>query len=274
MNRIIWLPSEYCLMSRHPIPSVDDLDKPVAKTTVTSFRVIDAMAGRKAVGVSELADELSLQKGTVHKHLRTLEQLDYVVKENRKYRLSIGFMEIGASVRAQMELYSVSHEPLQKLAEATGEVASVMIKEGKWGVYMVSIRDETQPSTELFEGERVPLPATAGGKALLAYLPDVERERVLDDYEPTAYTENTVTDKDAIRDELRSVRDDRLARDRGELDLDRHCIAAPITDSEMNAVGAVTVSGPAERMRMESTEYDIPSIVGSTATSIRNKVVQ
>lgn len=274
MNTFIVLATDRYDVSRQSIPNPDKFEDPVARTTVTSFRVIDAMAGRESVGVSELADELSLQSGTIHKHLTTLERLGYVVKENRRYRLSVRFMELGGGVRARMRLYKVAHKPLKKLAEATGKVASIMIKEGNRGVYLVRIRDEVEPKTELFEGEHVPLPATAGGKAILAYLPEEEREAILDNYEMTDYTENTITDKDALRDELQSVRDDRLAHDMGEFNPERHCIAGPITDADRNAIGAVTISGPADRMRAESSEYDYPSIVGSTASSIRGKVIQ
>lgn len=261
-------------MPRPPVLDPTDLSTPVARTTVTSFRIIDAMAGRTSAGVSELADELSLQKGTVHKHLSTLKRVGYVVKEGRKYRLSLGFLELGASVRAGMSLYNVAHDPLTKLSDATEKTASIMIREGNWGVYLTRVVSEEWTQTGLFEGERVPLPATAGGKAILAYLSDDDRETVLDEFDPSEYTENTITDRDALHAELQAVRDNRLAHDRGEYDSDRHCIAAPITDKDDSAVGAVTISGPADRMREESSQYDFSSIVASTATSIQNKVLQ
>lgn len=261
-------------MARPTVLDPSELSTPVARTTVTSFRIIDAMEGRTSVGVSELADELSLQKGTVHKHLTTLKQIGYVVKEDRKYRLSLGFLELGASVRAGMSIYNDAYGPLTKLSEATEKTASIMIREGNWGVYVTRVVSEERTQTGLFEGERVPLPATAGGKAILAYLSDVDRETILDEFELSEYTENTITDRDALRAELQAVRDNRLAHDRGEYDSDRHCIAAPITDKNDSSVGAVTISGPADRMRENSSQYDFPSIVASTATSIQNKVLR
>lgn len=260
-------------MDHFAVPEPDDVEGRIASTTVTSFRVIEALQGRDGAGVTELAEELSLGKGTVHKHLNTLREIEYVVKEDGKYRLSLGFLGLGASVRARMQLYETSHEPLEKLAEATGEVASVMIPEHGWGIYLTRVSSSNEQPTELYEGERVPLTATAGGKAILAYVADEKRERLFDEYGLPKLTENTITDRETLREELRKIHDDRIAYDRGELDLEQHCVAAPITDADNTAVGAVTVSGPADRMREKAVDLDFPSIIGSTTNSIRNRFV-
>lgn len=50
--------------------------------TATAVRVIEALAERGETGVTELARELDLSKSAVHKHLRTLERLGYVISED------------------------------------------------------------------------------------------------------------------------------------------------------------------------------------------------
>lgn len=259
-------------MEDRTIPPAGDVEGRVARTTVTSFRVVEALKDRDTAGVSELADELGLSKGTVHKHLTTLRELEYVVREDGEYRLSLGFLGLGASVRGRMDLYDVSRGPLENLAEATGEIASVMIPEQGWGVYLTRVRSDDTDSVARREGEKVPLTATAGGKAILAYVPDDERRRILDERGFPARTENTITDHRELREELQTAHDNRFAHDRGELDAGRHCVAAPITGPDDAAVAAVTVSGPAERMTEKSVHLDFPSIVGSTATAIQNRI--
>lgn len=259
-------------MSRPTVPVPDEMDGRVARTTVTSFRIIDALRDRDAVGVTELADELALGKGTVHKHLHTLHEMEYVIREDGKYRLSMAFLGLGASVRTRMPIYRVVQRPLENLADATGEVASVLIPEHTWGVYLARVTTGSEPPTELYEGKRVPLTATAAGKAILAYLPDDERDRILDESGLPERTDSTITDREAMLEELRTIHDDRTAHDRGELEADRHCVAAPITDENNAAIAAVSVSGPADRMREKSVRQDFPSILGSTATSIKNRV--
>ena len=261
-------------MDDRTIPPAEAVDGRTARTTVTSFRVIEALEGRDSAGVTELAEELSLSKGAVHKHLTTLRELEYVVAEDGEYRLSLGFLGLGTSVRGRMDLYEISRDHLENLAASTGEVASVMIPERRRGVYLSRVRSEETDSVALREGERVPLTATAGGKVILAYLPEEERERILDEHGLPALTENTTTDRRELLEELRTARDNRFAHDRGELMTDRHCVAAPITGADNTAVGAVTVSGPADRMTEKSARADFPSIVGSTATAIQNRLVR
>lgn len=247
-------------------------DGPTAETTVTSFRVVVALEGRDDAGVSELAAELDLSKGAVHKHLTTLTALGYVVREGGRYRLSLAFLGLGTSVRARMEPYRAAHEPLENLADATGEVASLMVPERSRAVYVTRVSGDTVPTHDRRAGEAVPLTASAGGKAILAYTPPDERERLLDERGLPARTENTITDRDTLEEELQTVHDNRLAHDRGELASDHHAVAAPITGADDAAIAAVSVSGPADRMTEKALSQDFPSIVGSTATAIQNRL--
>lgn len=252
----------------------DEFEGRVARTTVTSFRVIEALEGHETVGVSELADELSLSKGTVHKHLTTLRKLKYVVREDGGYRLSIGFLGLGTSVRSRMRAYEVSRGPLESLADATGEVASLMIPEQGRAIYLSHVSSEDHSPAGIHDGKPVPLTATAGGKAIIAYLSDEERERILDEHGLPALTENTITDRTKLREELQTVHDHRFAHDKGELEPDRHCVAAPVTGPDDTAIAAVTVSGPADRMTDKSMDLDFSSIVVSTATAIQNRLTK
>lgn len=257
--------------------STDDIDDArvfgpqTAKTTVTSFRIIEALKGRERAGVSELAEELDLAKGTVHKHLTTLEKVNYVVKEAREYRLSLRFLGVGSSVRQCMDVYDAVYKPMKKLADATGETASIMIPEHGYGIYAFQVTDDDWSEVRMHEGESAPLTATAGGKAILAYLPIERVEHLLDDYGLPALTDNTITDREALYEELEYVHSRRVAYDYGEYRDSLHCVAAPIIQ-DGEAIAAVTVSGPAERMSQKTSTQDFPTIVTSIADSIQNRV--
>lgn len=275
VNTIITVGVHASSMERTPIPPPAEIDERIARTTVTTFRIVEALEGRDAAGVTELADALSLGKGTVHKHLSTLRELDCVVREDGKYRLSLRFLEIGSGVRGRTDLYDVSYELLENLASATGEVVSIMICENGRGVYLTRVTDDAGPPLGLREGARVPLTATAGGKAILACLPEDRREEILDEYGLPALTDNTITDREALAAELQDIHDRHLAHDRGEFEADRHCVAAPIVaPGDDDATGAVTVSGPADRMSEKSASSDFPSLVSSTAYGIENRLQQ
>lgn len=259
-------------MATWGVPRADDVDGTVATTTLTSVRVVEALGHDGPTSVGDLAAELDLARGTVHKHLNTLRAAGYVVTEDDGYRLSLRFLGLGSAVRTRMEVYEEADEPIGDLAEATGETASVMIPEHGYGVYLLRTSSASGPETDLREGERVPLHATAGGKAVLAYMSEAERDEILARRGLPQLTDNTVTDRAELEAELRTVHDKRMAHDRGELQANRHCVAAPVTDGDDAAVAAVTVSGPADRMQRKSVDADFSSIVASTANSIRNRL--
>lgn len=254
------------------IPEASTFDRQTAKTTVTTFRIIEALKRQSPARVSDLAAELDLAKGTVHKHLSTLKKVNYVVQENRQYRLSLRFIGLGTIVRTNLDVYRIAYESVEKLAEATGEVASIMIPERGYGVYVVRVSASGRPDIDIREGESVPLTATAGGKAILSYMAPEERDRIIDRHGLPDLTEQTITDPDELRDELRRVRNKRQAIDRGEYQPNQRCVATPITDEEGNPLAAVTVSGPSDRMSEKLADADFPSLVGSTADSIQSRL--
>lgn len=254
------------------IPPSSTFGRDTAKTTVTSFRIVEALKRRETARLSVLADELDLAKGTVHKHLSTLREVGYVVQEDEKYRLSVRFLGLGTSARTNVDLYEIAYDPLQTLAEATGEVANLMIQEHGYGVYVCNLGSEGRPDLDLREGDSVPLTATAGGKAILSYTPEDERERILDRHGLPELTDRTITDRELFEDHLRKVRSRQLARDKGEFRPGTYCVANPLLNDDDVAVGAVSVSGPAERMTEKSAESDFASLLGSTATSIQSRL--
>ncbi|WP_254546697.1 IclR family transcriptional regulator [Halomarina pelagica] len=242
------------------------------EATRTSFRVIEALKRLDGAGVTELAGELDLAKGTVHKHLSTLHRLDYVVKDDGSYRLAVGLLGLGVAARSRLDVYGASQDALERLAETTGRVATLMVPEHGRGIYVNQVVPADVDRVFQYEGERVPLHATAGGKAILAYTDEAVRERVFDHRGLDSLTEQTTTDRDELAAELQNVHDTRIAYDRGEYVEGEYCVASPITNEEGRAIAAVSVAGSAERMTETFARSDVPSFLGSTANSIRNRL--
>ena len=239
-----------------------------AKTTVTSFRVIEVLKTHDQAGVTTIAKELGLSKGAVHKHLTTLETIGYVIKEDRKYRLGLGFLDLGAAVRRRLDIYTVGKSVIEQLSKATEEVASLVILEQEYARYMYRVPYNDEIKLPHYEGERIYLHASAGGKAILAYLSHEQRESILDNRGTPKVTARTITTREKLDAELRNVRDTHTAHDHGEQNEGWQSVASPITDAEDQAIGAVTVSSQSELARRQ----DIPGLVISTASAIENKL--
>jgi DNA-binding IclR family transcriptional regulator len=245
-------------------------DYPVGATHTTA-RIVHALVPVTDAGVTELADEVGVSKATVHNHLATLEALGIVRAENGRYRLGLKLLDLGMAVRDGMEIPTVARPEVTALSESSGESAAVLVRETREAVY-ADVRDADRNDRRVRLGSRVPLHATAGGKALLAY----ESPDAVDAYCEAGlsrHTGRTVTDPADLRAELRSVADRGIAYDRGEYFEGMRGVAAPIRADD-GVVAAVEVLGPGERLSGKRLEEDLPGLVLSAAKSVELELAE
>jgi DNA-binding IclR family transcriptional regulator len=97
-------------------------------------------------------------------------------------------------------------------------------------------------------GTRLPLHTAAPAKALLAWLPEAEREALIARIEFQRFTTTTITSASGYKRELKEVRKQGYATDRSEQLSGIHCVAAPVFGRHGYPVGAVWTTGPADRI--------------------------
>ena len=83
---------------------------------------------------------------------------------------------------------------------------------------------------------------------VLAFLPEVEQKRILDNTEFIIYTSTTIRSRQELEKELAEIRSQGYAEDRGEAEIGLWCVAVPIFGQDGNPVGAISVAGPDIRM--------------------------
>jgi DNA-binding IclR family transcriptional regulator len=242
-------------------------NKPV-KSTHKSLRILETLYDLERAGVTEIADELGMHKGTVHHHLSTLEEREYVVKDDGTYKLGLKLFEMGVQTRRLTPVYSIAKEDVDRLADQTGEMANLMIEEHGRGTYVYIARGDEAVRLDTKIGTRQYLHTSALGKAILAHMSRERREAVIERHGLPAETPNTVTDREALEAELDEIRDRGVAFDGEERAEGIRCVAAPITTNRDELVGAVSVSGPSSRMRGDRFEEEIADAVSDTATVI------
>jgi DNA-binding IclR family transcriptional regulator len=231
----------------------------------TSLRILEVLKERGSAGVTELAKELGLPKSTVYSHLRTLREHEYVVQENDTYCLGLRFLDFGEHTRDRMRIYEVAKPEIDALAEETGELANLLVEEHGQGVYLYRAKGAQAVSLDTHAGMRVGLHCTSLGKAILAYLPEERVDEIVDRWGLPARTADTITSREELDAELERIRERGYAQDNGERLSGLRCVAAPITDTDGVAIGAVSVAGPTSRMKGERFESEIPERVQSVA---------
>jgi len=231
----------------------------------TLMSILDALYEGEPVGVTELSDRLDISKGTVHKHLKTLEQENYVEGSDGMYSLGIRFFRFGGKVRNQNQLCFMAKDRVEKVAFETSEMTKFAIEHDGVGVWMYFSNDHYGMRRDMHVGGTFELHKNATGKAILSELSDERIREILADGSLEAETERTVTDRDVLLEEIHETREDGLARSQGEFREGGLSVAAPVRDSETDTVGAIAIAGPAAQTSPEDLVESYGEMLQETA---------
>jgi DNA-binding IclR family transcriptional regulator len=202
-------------------------------------------------------------------YLSTLAREGYVVKLDGKYQLSLRYLSLGETVKYRIPVYDVIEEELTKLADSTGERCQFAMEEqGKATVVcMVKGDNALNPSFEI--GRNDYLHCIGMGKAMLANLPRERVEEIVDTHGLPAFTDNTITDRERLFEELAQIREQGYAIDDEERIPGVRCIAVPIEMDDGGILGAISVSGPATRMTDDRIKNEIKGRIMQVANVIQ-----
>ncbi len=211
-----------------------------------SAAIMDAFNGSQHVlSLSDLNKRTRLPKSTLHRLVEQLCQIGWLEREHGGYRVGLRMFELGTLAVDGNRLHEAAFPHLQGLAAKTGLAAQLGILNRTEVVYLerIVVGPIRLPTRR---GGRKPAYCTALGKAMAAY--DDDAMHALVSGPLLRKTPRTITEPAVLWSELRRVREDGVAFDRGEAYADLVCVAAPIRSSG-RAIGAVSVTGPAGRMR-------------------------
>jgi len=247
----------------------DDATVPdTVRTAETVFAVLEYLKESQGATVSEVAADLGCAKSTASRHLSTLVELGYVVRESDEFRVGLRFLDLGQHARTRQEGYDLAKAKVEEIAEQTGERAQFIVEEHGEAVYLHRSFGEHAVRTDPGIGSRIPLHATSAGKAILAHLPETKRRAVLDraTFEPV--TEHTITDRGQLLEELETVRERGYSFNRQENLEGLHAVGVAVSGPENGIIGALSVSGPTHRLEGEWFREELPSLLLGTANEL------
>jgi DNA-binding IclR family transcriptional regulator len=218
-----------------------------------AFRILGWMAGAdgEAWPLGEIAAGVGMHPATVHRVLGQLVE-DGLARQSDSgaYGLGLEFLRLAWLASGRESLRDVAEPELRALTADTGETSWLGLYEpSRRQMLFAASVESPQPIRQVRPvNEWRPVHGGASGRALLAFLPESEREAVLaGPLEPV--TENTVTDPDALRRQLDAVRKRGYSVTRGERVLGGVGIAAPILAGDGRLLGVIGVGLPEQRYR-------------------------
>lgn len=218
-----------------------------------AIAILEHIAGNPGSGLSEIATALGVPVNAVFRICQTLASLGYLDRDDddKRFRLSPRLYILGQSAVSSASLVSVCSDAMRQLRDATRETAAIGVRSELHGVVL-----EQYPSPQPFRfvidpGNRFMLHTSAPGKAMLAFLPDNERDRVVSRLDLIRYTARTLATVSALTNELKEIRRDGWSADRGEENDGCHCVGAPILDHQGLPIAAIWVTGPSNRLPLD-----------------------
>lgn len=212
------------------------------------LKILDMLAGAQdSISITSVAAELQIDKGSASLLLQTLANYGFAEKDlsSRQYRLGPAVVRLSRSLLTKMPLRETAKPFLHQLVRETSECAHLgVLAQGKV-LYIDQVESPETLRVNAEVGFTAPLHCTALGKVLLAW-GDAPIPAEL-----STYTARTICDVQVLQMDLEKTRWRGYALDDEEFDYGVRCIAAPVFDYCGKAVGALGISGPAARVRMD-----------------------
>ncbi|AEG60659.1 IclR family transcriptional regulator [Desulforamulus ruminis] len=219
-----------------------------------ALKILEVLGNyQKGLGVTELAHEVDLHKSTVHRLLGTLAQRGFVEQdsETERYKLGLKIIELSNKMLTNMEVRQEARPFLEELMQFANEVVHLCVLRQGEIVYIDKVECPSTIRMYSQVGRRGPVHSTGVGKAILAFLPQEEVVKILQEKGMPRKTPNTITDIDEMLKHLAEIKLQGFSIDEVENELGIRCVAAPVWDHSGQVIASISVAGPESRVTRE-----------------------
>ncbi|MCF8161217.1 MAG: IclR family transcriptional regulator [Polaromonas sp.] len=228
-----------------------------------SLRLLAHLAeGGHAISLAELAADLSLPKGTVHRLCTQLLDTGFIARDvnERDYVIGPALRRLSLDTLNHSTVRSLRHQVLAELVAQIGETCNITVLDGAAVLYLDRVEAPWPWRLTLAAGEHVPLHCTASGKLFLALAPQNQRDLLISQLSLTAMTHATITTIAALRQECAVIAAADYSMDRQEFIDGLVAIAVPVRDDSGKVRAALAVHAPVSRLPPEQALDKLPAL--------------
>lgn len=257
-------------MSKVFDPAVQENPRYNIRVLDRALRILSLLADGRPRTLAEISESIELNSSTTFRLLSTLNYYRYLKRSELtgQYQLGLACLELAQGFTSGDNLREVALPELEALRDETKETVHLVVLDRMQVVYIEKI-----PGLHAIGlmssgvGRHAPAYCTGVGKVLLAYQ---KEEQVREYYQLKGFhrfTSTTITDMNAMLEQLGLIRTQGYALDQGEHEDEVRCVATPIFNKDGKAVAAISISGPA--LRLDPIAENQPMIEKARETALR-----
>lgn len=215
--------------------------------------ILEVLSSVDGLSLSDVARFAELPTSTAHRMLMTLQRRELVAQdaETGLWTVGVGLFRVGSAYLRIRKLPDIGRPVIRELQGRVKETVNLSMLDGD-ELVCVAQAESHAPVRAFFRlGRRLPIHASAAGKAILAALDEAQRGRRLDALKLEGFTFNTIIDRATLEAEVARTRERGYGIDDEEHTVGMRCVSAAIRDENEEPIGAVSISAPSVRMPLE-----------------------
>ena len=228
------------------------------------LRIIEYMAAnRLPMRLKDIADNLQISQPTVVRYLRTLCDQGYAYHDAHTgcYAMTWKICRLGSSLESNLVLRSMAGSLLSEFANRSNIGVLLAVEREGSLIYLDLVgAPHGSVDTMLRIGKDAPMHACGSGKILLSAMTPGRVRQLLERNGLARLTPMTITDPDALMEELDCVRQQGYAMDNEECELGHRCVSVPLYDYTGTIAAAISAFGSAERLTDDYVQELLPSL--------------
>ncbi|MDP9936818.1 DNA-binding IclR family transcriptional regulator [Paenarthrobacter nicotinovorans] len=235
------------------------------------LELFNYLAQSGEASTADLVQAMGMSRSAMYRLVERLQEDQYIVQNPAgQWRLGPSIARLAMAAVQSVEVMDVAPELLRALAQQTRESVSLGVLSGHEIVFVYRELGPQSVRVSAELGARRPLHATSIGKAYLAGLGERERSTILRQLDLHSYTPHTITSRARLEEDLSRSLERGWTEEHQEFDLSSTCCGAPIYDHTGQVVAAISVAGPAERMKLHTET--IGPLASATAAAISRRL--
>lgn len=232
------------------------------------LHIIEAFdAAHTRLTATEMGERCGMTRTAARRYLKTLTHLGYVGTDGKLYWLMPRILRLGHAYIESARLPRLVQPFLQRITSGTDEIAYLGVLDGDDTIFIARSGHQRYTASGYMPGTRMPAQVTAAGMVMLACGEEAELDRWLQSHELRSFTSYTVTNKEALRENLMDFKRQFWAISEQQLELNFRGIAVPLLDRKNVVHGAISMTMPINR---EETDHALNRILPVMQEAARN----